>query len=81
MVWESMEADPEFHPTHNITLSFDEQKKRAARQLARLNHLKFIPPEVLKSSYSTKVRIYLLKSLQKAYHEIKINKIDGNLLY
>ncbi|XP_034938028.1 peroxisomal acyl-coenzyme A oxidase 3 isoform X2 [Chelonus insularis] len=53
-IWKAMEEDPEFHPPHNVTPSIDEQKRRAARQLARLNHLKFLPPDIGQASYKIK---------------------------
>ncbi|KAK0178954.1 hypothetical protein PV327_007790 [Microctonus hyperodae] len=53
-VWNAMEADPEFHPPHNVILPVDEQKRRAARQLARLNHSVFMSPEQINGSYSMK---------------------------
>lgn len=50
-----MKADPEFHPPHNVILPVDEEKRRAARQLARLNHSVFMTPEQINGSYSMKV--------------------------
>ena len=50
-----MEADPEFHPYHGDKPSSDEQKRRAARQLARLNHQKFLPGNISKLNYRNKV--------------------------
>lgn len=51
-----MEADPEFHPASNgVTLSADEQKRRAARQLARLHHQKLLPGNINQMSYIVKV--------------------------
>lgn len=54
-LWKSMELDPEFHPNNGVTPSADEQKRRAARQLARLHHLKFIPANISQLGYGIKV--------------------------
>lgn len=53
-VWEAMKADPEFHPLE-CTPSVDEQKRRAARQLCRLNHLLLLPANINQVTYKTKV--------------------------
>ena len=53
-----MESDPEFHPYHGITPSADEQKRRAARQLARLHHQKLLPKNIDQESYRIKVVPY-----------------------
>ncbi|CAB0036875.1 unnamed protein product [Trichogramma brassicae] len=53
-VWKAMEADPEFHPPNGITKSADEQKRRAARQLARLHHQVFLPDNIINLNYSIK---------------------------
>ncbi|XP_011503376.1 PREDICTED: peroxisomal acyl-coenzyme A oxidase 3 [Ceratosolen solmsi marchali] len=53
-LWKAMEADPEFHPSHGVTLSADEQKRRSARQLARLHHQKLLPGIISQLNYSTK---------------------------
>lgn len=52
-----MEADPEYHPYYNTTPNPDEQKRRAARQLARLDHLKLLPANINQLSYKHKVFI------------------------
>ena len=54
-VWKAMEADPEFHPPNGVCKSADEQKRRAARQLARMHHQVFLPDNVTNLSYSIKV--------------------------
>lgn len=50
-----MESDPEFHPYHGVTPSADEQKRRAAIQLARLHHQKLLPKNIDQLGYGTKV--------------------------
>ena len=50
-----MEADPEFHPPNGVCKSADEQKRRAARQLARMHHQVFLPDNIINLSYSIKV--------------------------
>ncbi|XP_014300019.1 peroxisomal acyl-coenzyme A oxidase 3 [Microplitis demolitor] len=52
-VWKSMEADHEFHMPH-YGVSSDEQKRRAAIQLARLNHLEFLPSNINNVGYKLK---------------------------
>ncbi|CAG5089890.1 Similar to ACOX3: Peroxisomal acyl-coenzyme A oxidase 3 (Pongo abelii) [Cotesia congregata] len=52
-VWKAMEADHEFHMPH-YSISCDEQKRRAAIQLARLNHLKFLPSNINNVGYRLK---------------------------
>lgn len=54
-LWKAMKADPEFHPYHWDRPSSDEQKRRAARQLARLDHQKFLPDNINNLNYSNKV--------------------------
>ncbi|OXU18462.1 hypothetical protein TSAR_010776 [Trichomalopsis sarcophagae] len=53
-LWKAMEADPEFHPTNGVTPSADEQKRRAARQLARLHHQKLLPGNISQLNYRIK---------------------------
>ncbi|XP_058806561.1 peroxisomal acyl-coenzyme A oxidase 3 [Phymastichus coffea] len=53
-LWRAMELDPEFHPRLDVTPSADEQKRRAARRLARLHHQKFVPSNVTQLSYGVK---------------------------
>lgn len=50
-----MENDPEFHPCNGVTQSPDEQKRRAARRLARLHHQKFLPGDMSEVKYGVKV--------------------------
>ncbi|XP_015115558.1 peroxisomal acyl-coenzyme A oxidase 3 [Diachasma alloeum] len=55
-LWKAMEEDPDFQPIHFYNLSTDEQKRITAKQLARMDHLKFIPglidfPHKEKSGY------------------------------
>ncbi|XP_043273425.1 peroxisomal acyl-coenzyme A oxidase 3-like [Venturia canescens] len=58
-VWKAMEADPEFYPYYNTTPSSDEQKRRAARQLARLNHVKLLPANINQFSYKRKTGLIM----------------------
>ncbi|XP_033226187.1 peroxisomal acyl-coenzyme A oxidase 3-like [Belonocnema kinseyi] len=53
-LWKAMESDPEFHPCRGSTPSADEQKRRAARQLARLHHTKLLPKNIGQESYRIK---------------------------
>ncbi|XP_046426011.1 peroxisomal acyl-coenzyme A oxidase 3 isoform X2 [Neodiprion virginianus] len=53
-LWKAMEADPEFHPHQDITPSANEQKRQVARQLARLNHLHLLPPNINQFNYKAK---------------------------
>ncbi|KAJ8679842.1 hypothetical protein QAD02_015629 [Eretmocerus hayati] len=54
-LWQAMEADPEFHPSNESTPSADEQKRRSARQLARLHHQKLLLGNVNQLSYREKI--------------------------
>ncbi|XP_015603182.1 peroxisomal acyl-coenzyme A oxidase 3 [Cephus cinctus] len=58
-VWKAMEADPEFHPQDNVTPSADEQKRRVARQLARLNHVNLLPSNIHQVTYKIKTRFLM----------------------
>lgn len=53
-VWKALEADPEFHPFQETTPSANEQKRRVARQLARLNHLNLLPSNINQLNYNAK---------------------------
>lgn len=57
-----MENDPEFHPCNGVTPSPDEQKRRAARQLARLRHQQFLPFDMSQTKYSVKVLLEIFKT-------------------
>lgn len=59
-LWNAMEADPEYHPSNRCILSTDEQKRRAARQLARLQHQKLLIGDLNKHNYRSKVGLYNL---------------------
>lgn len=63
-VWKAFEADPDFHPYYGTAPSTEEQKRRAARQLARLNHVDFLPANINEVNYKTKTG--LLMTLNEA---------------
>lgn len=64
-----MEADPEFHPYQDVTPTANEQKKRVARQLARLNHLNLLPSNINQLNYKAKVFFFFF-----FYKHIKTTK-------
>lgn len=68
-VWKSMEADHEFHMPH-YGVSSDEQKRRAAIQLARLNHLEFLPSNINNVGYKLKVNNLMLNKSTVIVHYI-----------
>ncbi|XP_023247307.1 peroxisomal acyl-coenzyme A oxidase 3 isoform X2 [Copidosoma floridanum] len=59
-LWKAMEADPEYHPPNGVALSADEQKRRAARQLARLHHQKLLLGDLSKLNYRTKTEFMMV---------------------
>lgn len=73
-----MERDPEYHPYHNTTPSNDEQKRRAARQLARLDHLKLLPANINEQSYKRKVKFLLVKSQSSMAKKKLILRLSNN---
>ncbi|XP_012277818.1 peroxisomal acyl-coenzyme A oxidase 3 [Orussus abietinus] len=58
-VWNAMQDDPEFHPDNRTMPSANEQKRRVARQLARLNHLEFLPANIKELDYKTKTGLIM----------------------
>lgn len=53
-IWDTLEADPLF--AHSpLTLPVDEQKRRTALQIDKINKYKFLPDNIIEADYKTKV--------------------------
>ncbi|XP_063973810.1 peroxisomal acyl-coenzyme A oxidase 3-like isoform X2 [Diachasmimorpha longicaudata] len=67
-VWQAMENDPDFQPSHYQHLSTDEQKRITAKQLARMDHLRFFPGLI---NFRHKDKSGYLLDLHEALHVYK----------
>lgn len=66
-VWKKLESEPLFTPVTS-TLSADEQKERAAKQVNRVADLELAPAEVYSMDY--KYRVRYLMSINEALHAV-----------
>ncbi|XP_058450516.1 peroxisomal acyl-coenzyme A oxidase 3 [Malaya genurostris] len=66
-VWHRLESEPLFTPLTS-TLSVDEQKERAAKQVNRIADLELAPAEIYSSDY--KYRVRYLMSINEALHAV-----------
>uniref|UniRef100_A0A336MWM8 Acyl-coenzyme A oxidase n=1 Tax=Culicoides sonorensis TaxID=179676 RepID=A0A336MWM8_CULSO len=66
-VWNTLEKDPLFRKP-SCSLPMDEQKRRAANQVNRVNDYEFAPKEIQEAAY--KPRIRHLMSVNEALHAI-----------
>lgn len=66
-VWRRLESEPLFTPV-TATLSVDEQKERAAKQVNRIADLELAPAEIYSSDY--KYRVRYLMSINEALHAV-----------
>ncbi|XP_035915994.1 peroxisomal acyl-coenzyme A oxidase 3 [Anopheles stephensi] len=66
-IWRRLESEPLFAPV-TATLSVDQQKERAARQVNRIADLELAPPEIYSKPY--KYRVRYLMSINEALHAV-----------
>ncbi|XP_077292110.1 peroxisomal acyl-coenzyme A oxidase 3-like [Arctopsyche grandis] len=69
-IWKTLESDPLFAPS-STTLPLDEQRRRTALQIDRINQLKLFPKDIIKLDYKTKTRHML--AVNDAIHSVNPN--------